>query len=269
MKRKRRFGKIQFTEFLLIIAVVLLCLSLFGLIRMKQIIDNQPKPTPTPTPEVTSSPEPTPTPTPEPTPEPTPTPEPLPSELTDLNSVKLLIDRTHGMAANYVPSDLVSPYLPGTGEVIQLRSEAAEKAKEMIAAAKEDGIELYVMDGYISYDDQKQIYDNIVNLIGEKEASLTSFKPGFSEHQTGLAIDFTDSLENTEKTAAFSKTPACQWLLRNARKYGFIERYPAGKQKVTGYGYLPWHYRYVGTDTTAAMAEAGVYCYEDYLNLSK
>ena len=267
MRKKKRFGRIQLTEILLIIAVVLLCISLFELLAMKSIIDNRPKPTPTPTADTTpvpdESPVPSEEPTPESTPEPTPSSEPLPSELTDLRSVMLLVDRTHSLPANYVPSDLVSPYLPGTAEVIQLREECAEKAKEMIKAAQDDGIDLYVMDGYISYDDQKAIYDNLVSLVGEKEADKKEFKAGFSEHQTGLCIDFTDSLENNEKTVAFSKTPACQWLLTHAREYGFIERYPAGKESVTGYGYLPWHYRYIGVDAVQRMAAAGIYTYEE------
>ena len=273
MKKRRRIGRIQLTELLLIIAVVLLCLSLFGLLKMKEIIDNDPKPKPTPEPtaDTTPTPDPTPdtTPTPEPTPEPTPTPKPLPSELTDLNSITLLVNRSHGLAANYVPSDLVSPYLPGTSEVIQLRAECAEKAKEMIKAAADDGVNLYVMNGYISYYDQKEIYDNLVNLVGEKTADTKEFKPGFSEHQTGLCIDFTDSLDHVEKTTAFSKTPACQWLLLHGREYGFIERYPADKQKLTGYSYMPWHYRYIGVEAAQGMTNAHVHCFEDYYGITE
>ncbi len=265
MKKKRKFGRIQLTEILLIIAVILLCISCFELLVAKQIIDNKPKPTPTPSAEPTPTPDASAEPTAEPTPESTPSSDPLPTEYTDLRSVMLLVDKTHTLPANYVPSDLVSPYLPGTSEVIQLRAECAEKAKEMIAAAQEDGIDLYVMDGYISYDDQKAIYDNLVNLVGEKEASNREFKAGCSEHQTGLCIDFTDSLENNEKTTAFASTPACQWLLTHAREYGFIERYPAGKQSVTGYGYMPWHYRYIGEEGIVRMANANTYTFEEIL----
>ena len=135
----------------------------------------------------------------------------------------------------------------------------------MIKAAQDDGIDLYVMDGYISYDDQKAIYDNLVNLVGEKEAAIKEFKAGSSEHQTGLCIDFTDSLENSEKTIYFSTTEACQWLLMHSREYGFIERYPAGQENVTGYGYMPWHYRYIGEEGVRRMEEAGTFIYEDII----
>lgn len=97
--------------------------------------------------------------------------------------------------------------------------------------------------GYRSYQDQTQLYNNYVNLHGEEEANTFSAKPGFSEHQTGLTFDLKDFNGQLVEDPITS-----QWIKDNCAQYGFIVRYPEGKEDITGYIYEPWHLRYVGEE---------------------
>lgn len=97
--------------------------------------------------------------------------------------------------------------------------------------------------GYRSYQYQTQLYNNYVNLHGEEEANTFSAKPGFSEHQTGLTFDLKDFNGQLVEDPITS-----QWIKENCAKYGFILRYPEGKEVITGYIYEPWHLRYVGEE---------------------
>lgn len=97
--------------------------------------------------------------------------------------------------------------------------------------------------GYRSYQYQTQLYNNYVNLHGEEEANTFSAKPGFSEHQTGLTFDLKDFNGQLVEDPITS-----QWIKENCAKYGFILRYPEGKEDITGYIYEPWHLRYVGEE---------------------
>lgn len=183
----------------------------------------------------------------------TETAAPLPAELTDVNSITFFVDPSHSVPADYVPSDLESPYVSSTGEVIQVRAAAANDLKEMINAANEDGASLILTAGYISFDTQNDYYSDRVAMVGETEALKTTPPGGFSEHQTGLAVDFSDKDDGTATTTAFAESPAGQWLQQHAYEYGFIMRYPEGKEAITSYSYQPWHYRYVGRDIAKAM----------------
>ncbi|SHM85198.1 D-alanyl-D-alanine carboxypeptidase [Ruminococcus flavefaciens] len=114
--------------------------------------------------------------------------------------------------------------------------------------------------GFRSYATQNTIYNNYVASDGVEVADTYSARPGHSEHQTGLAIDV-NSISND-----FIGTPECEWLAKNAHKYGFIIRYPKGKESITGYRYEPWHIRFVGIDTATAIYNSGL-CLEEYLDI--
>ena len=92
----------------------------------------------------------------------------------------------------------------------------------------------------------KQLYNTYVRRDGEENANRYSAMPGYSEHQTGLAIDITNERTNRSIGSWFNDTPQASWLYENAYKYGFILRYPEGKEDITKYSYEPWHIRYVG-----------------------
>lgn len=178
---------------------------------------------------------------------------PLPSELTEVNSPTVLVNKNYPLPADYVPGFLVSPYVLSTSDVIQVNEIAAADLKEMYETAKENGVTLYLSSGYVSYETQEDLYADRVSLVGEAEASKTFPKAGCSEHQTGLAFDFTDDPANSSTSVSFEETKAGIWLKENSYKYGFILRYPKGKESITGYNYMPWHFRYVGKSVAKAM----------------
>ena len=150
---------------------------------------------------------------------------------------------------------LPSDFNPGVSD------EAYDALTEMEIAAAEDGISLFIVSGYRSYDDQDVIYNRYVSQDGKAEADRYSARPGHSEHQTGYAFDL-NSLEEY-----FADTPEGIWLAENCHKYGFIIRYPKGKEHITGYMYEPWHVRYLGVDIATSVYESGL-TLEEYLGIT-
>lgn len=130
----------------------------------------------------------------------------------------------------------------------------------MVSDAKADGIDLFIISGYRSYETQKELYESYVYQNGREEADTYSARPGHSEHQTGLAFDI------NEISYSFGETPEGRWVKENAAKYGFIIRYPQEKQTITGYIYEPWHLRYLGTDLALKVERSGL-CLEEYFNI--
>ncbi len=130
----------------------------------------------------------------------------------------------------------------------------------MVAAAKADGISLWIVSGYRSYQTQETLYNNYVARNGKAEADTYSARPGHSEHQTGLAFDI------NEISYAFGESAAGKWVAEHAAEYGFIIRYPKEKQAITGYVYEPWHLRYLGTELAMDVVESGL-CLEEYFNI--
>ncbi len=161
---------------------------------------------------------------------------------------------------NYAPSDLVSV---GGGQ--QLRKEAADNLSKLLAGAKTAGLTMSPLSGYRSYNTQVTVYGNEVKANGQAVADSQSARPGYSEHQTGLAIDVGGGGCGIED--CFGDTAAGKWLAANAHAYGFIIRYPEGKQDVTGYRYEPWHIRYIGTDLAAEMHKKGALTLEEFFGL--
>lgn len=259
-KKKRKFTIMHFLSVLLVLSLVFLCFSIYAYIN-RDAIKKSLKPTITPILSTNDTVEPSPTTT-------------LPEELLNPDSITVFVNSTYSLSKDFVPSNLSTPYLNSTTDVIQVNAEAGEKAKEMKDKAAEEGVTLVVSAGYISYEEQDTKYQDMVSLNGEEYAKANGYTPGCSEHQTGLAIDFTDSLESTGNTTAFMDTAAGQWLYAHAHEYGFILRYPEGKEDITGVAYCPWHYRYVGVDLATAIYNKGVelgdmnYTFEEYYNIT-
>lgn len=160
----------------------------------------------------------------------------------------------------YAPNDLVSV---GGGQ--QMRQEAASALSRLIAAAKAEGLTINPMSGYRSYNTQVSVYNNEVKQYGQTVADSESARPGTSEHQTGLAIDVGGGGCGIED--CFGATNEGKWLALNAYKYGFIIRYTAAKQQITGYRAEPWHIRYIGTDLSLEMQKQGVTTLEEFFGL--
>ncbi len=128
-----------------------------------------------------------------------------------------------------------------------MRAEAAKALEKLFAAAQKDGVKLYGVSAYRSYATQKALFNNYVRTQGQQHALQYSAQPGTSEHQTGLAIDVSSPSVNFGLEESFGQTPEANWLAEHAPAYGFIIRYPKGKESVTGYNYEPWHVRYVAS----------------------
>ena len=128
-------------------------------------------------------------------------------------------------------------------------------------AAQDEGIYLIVNSSFRSYAEQDELYETYKDSYGTIEADSLASRPGYSEHQTGLAIDIF-SKDNTS-TKTFKESNAYAWLLENSYKYGFILRYPEGKEDITGYTFEPWHYRYIGKKDAKKVHELNI-TYEEY-----
>lgn len=159
----------------------------------------------------------------------------------------LVVNKTYTVPADYNPGGL-------TDEC------AAAFAKMQAAAGAEDVI-LYEASGFRSYETQEGLYDSYVARDGQEAADRYSARPGSSEHQTGLAIDLNDVSDT------FGETPEGQWVAAHAAEYGFILRYPEGKEDATGYMYEPWHIRYVGEEFAQRLTDSGL-CLEEYFGIT-
>lgn len=209
--------------------------------------------TPSPSPSPTETPTPTPTPSPTPTPTPIPTVPPAPVAVnTDTTTIDFLINRDYPLTDEYRPDDLVVPDIPfgftdKTLDKRKLKKIAAEALEELYAAAlAEEGLTIYGISGYRSFDRQYDIYGANLITKGIRHTNLYSAAPGNSEHQTGLAIDVSCQSIGFALVDRFENTPEGIWLKDNCWRFGFILRYPKDKEAITGYAYEPWHIRYVG-----------------------
>ncbi len=170
----------------------------------------------------------------------------------------ILVNKYTKLEANYVP-DLVSMESGYTSKNAQMNETAYIHFKEMVDAALSDGITLYNVSAYRSYNTQATLYQNYVNRDGTLAADTYSARPGYSEHQTGLATD----INTASSSDHFENTKEYAWLINNSYLYGFILRYPEGKEYLTGYKYEPWHYRYVGSTVAKYIHDYDI-TYEEY-----
>lgn len=171
-----------------------------------------------------------------------------------------LTSKKHPLPANYVPNELVETSVAhGDSDKpmkVQKRIEAPLRA--MYAAAEEDGVELMLSSAYRSISDQRALQDEFIAKQGKAMAALYVAAPGTSEHHTGMSVDLASASSQceTDSDACSLSQAAISWLAENAPKFGFIQRYPEGKQPITGVAFEPWHYRYVGVTLARAMIQS-------------
>ncbi|MEA5012495.1 MAG: M15 family metallopeptidase [Angelakisella sp.] len=181
-----------------------------------------------------------------------------------------LVNPTHAITESQLPTEFeeVGGY--------KFDARVAPAVRELLAAAKEDGIGLTIISGYRTIERSRTLYNNKVQAYlnagysqanAEKEAAKWVAPPGTSEHHTGLAMDvisvgyynkFSDLVEE------FAYEPEAIWLKENCARFGFILRFPASKEDITGIHFEPWHFRYVGKEAAAEIMEKGI-CLEEYL----
>lgn len=184
-------------------------------------------------------------------------------------SYTYLINDDNTFGKNQVPDDLVSiPRDVGAYQSkpdMKLNAEAAENLKKMLEQARKEGISQFTLTStYRPYSYQSKLFDKKVNQLGsETRAATIVARPGTSEHQSGLAIDF--STNGTGLTESFAMTPQGQWLENNSWKFGYILRYQKDKTGITKIVYEPWHFRYVGYPYSKILYDRKI-CLEEFIN---
>ncbi len=164
-------------------------------------------------------------------------------------SLYYLIDKKHSVGSDYVPKDLVklvkNSHFNINRNDLSLRPDSYEALVKMSDAAKKDGITLLVSSTYRSYEYQKKTFEKWVRIDGLKEAERESARPGTSQHQLGVAIDFGSITDD------FAQTRMCKWLDAHAADYGWSLSFPQGYEDVTGFRWECWHFRYIGKEACA------------------
>lgn len=148
----------------------------------------------------------------------------------------LIANKTYPLPASYNPG---------------LLPETQAAFNEMQKAAAKEGLSLTIKSGFRSYSLQQTLYNNYVSRDGKAAADRYSARPGYSEHQTGLALDINKASDS------FTNTPEAKWLAAHCAEYGFILRYPEGKENETGYMYESWHVRYLGKELAQQVTASG------------
>lgn len=181
---------------------------------------------------------------------------------TDLSKGDLiLVNKFNYLKEDYSPEEITSIDLKYSYKNNQVSKRCNDAYLEMAKQAKEEGIQLMANSTYRTYKKQDDIYKDFYYSKGISYADQYAARAGYSEHQTGLAIDiFTP---NYSTTSTFENSEAYTWLINNAHKFGFILRYPKGKENLTGYAYESWHYRYLGVDIATKVYESGL-TYDEY-----
>jgi len=179
----------------------------------------------------------------------------------------ILVNKSHPIDKDYKPDDLVKIkyFVSDRSETTRyMRAEAAEAFHKLVDKAAENGMELKMTTAYRSYNFQKILFDNYVAKEGEEAANQYSARPGQSEHQTGLSVDVSSPSVGYQLSDDYGNTEEGKWLAENAYRFGFIIRFPKGKEEITGYQYEPWHIRYVGLTAAKEIYEQNL-TLEEYL----
>lgn len=191
-------------------------------------------------------------------------------EVVNMNDVLVVVNKQRNLQPEFEPSDLTEPNIPFSfpekSPKKLMRKEAAEALEKLFAQARQENVDILGQSAYRSYATQKATFARLTKKYGgEEKANTVSAYPGQSEHQTGLAIDITSKRMGNTLEEEFGETPEGKWLAENASKYGFIIRYPKGKESITGYSYEPWHIRYVGEKIAREITEKSL-TLEEYLS---
>ncbi|MDM4763934.1 M15 family metallopeptidase [Galbitalea sp. SE-J8] len=190
------------------------------------------------------------------------------ADIDTASSLTVIVNKTRPFdPVDYAAPDL-RPVKVAYANPPTMRSEAATAVEKMFAAfTAETGLAMQSQSAYRSYTVQKSVYAGWVASRGQASADQTSARAGFSEHQTGLAIDISAKPATCTLAQCFADTPQGEWLAANSWKYGFVLRFPDGMTSVTGYEFEPWHYRYIGVALAADYHASGATTLEQYFGL--
>lgn len=196
-----------------------------------------------------------------------PVPEVVGFDISSASSITVVVTKHRPLSPlSYVPGDLVTlDGVPGGGDQ-QMRREAAKAMTAMYTDAKAAGAPFRIRTAYRSFGFQQGVYGADARAWGQAEADRRVARPGYSEHQTGLAADVYDVPANALRQS-FGNSAAGTWIREHAHKYGYIVSYPEGAESITGFFYEPWHIRYVGTDVSEAMHEDGIRTLQEFFDV--
>ena len=173
---------------------------------------------------------------------------------------QMLVNKYYYLPEDYAPENVV----PISAQYAYANNSLGQKVldiyEQMWKDAKDDGVTLIVTSAYRDYESQESTYDSNERKEGKEYADAYVARPGFSEHQTGLALDIIGYGTNRD---TFEASDSFKWLSENAHLYGFILRYPKDKEDITGFAYEPWHYRYVGKEVAKQIKEENI-SFEEY-----
>lgn len=178
------------------------------------------------------------------------------NEITDTENEIILVNKHNKLPDDFVPKELVEL---SSGPLVT--PETKEAYEKMVKDASREGYSLRGASAYRSINYQVDVYNRYLRRDPQEIVDTYSARPGFSEHHTGRTIDLDTGYSSMSE---FENTKEAQWVAENAYKYGFIVRYPEGKEEITGYMYEPWHITYVGTDISTKMKEFGIDTLEEY-----
>lgn len=173
----------------------------------------------------------------------------------------MLVNKYNALSKDYEVENLTNiSKTYSYGDNKKLNKEAYEAFIDLAEDAKKEGYTILIVSSYRSYKDQENVWKDYKASFGTRKADAYAARAGSSEHETGLAIDVADYYDENDK---FEDTDSFKWMQANAHKYGYILRYPKGKENITGYSYEAWHYRYVGIETATKVYNEGI-TYDEY-----
>ncbi|MEG0077694.1 M15 family metallopeptidase [Anaerorhabdus sp.] len=181
-------------------------------------------------------------------------------------SYDMLVNKTYYLDGSFAPPQLQDLSIQYASTGLQLDAPAAEGLKALCEGAREMGLRIFASSSYRSYDNQQALYDRYVKRDGQEDADTYSARAGFSEHQTGLTVDLSALDEDGKAVATFGESDEFLWTSQNCQKFGWILRFPEGKESITGYQYEPWHYRYLGVDLAQKVVDSKL-TYDEYYEL--
>lgn len=264
-KRKGKYSMV-FKRILGVLVLIAFSVLLGSVIFLRASVKAQPAPSPSP--EVSQ------TPSAAPTPSPTPTPMPTPEPYADKPDIDVSAWEYTLVNRQSLLSETFMPELTSLENGQNFDSRAVDALKAFIAAARAEGLSVYITSSYRSYATQNSLYNNKVSQLisseGSREAAEIKAKtivayPGTSEHQLGLACDIVDKYYEY-MNESLADTALLKWMAEHCTEYGFVVRYPQDKTDITGVMYEPWHFRYVGTEAAQYMTKNKL-CLEEFLAL--
>lgn len=169
----------------------------------------------------------------------------------------LIVNKKHRLPRDYQPEGLRQPDVSCDGHQIVCEP-VATQIEQMFREASADGVSMILVSGYRSWQLQCHLFEKRTREHGIEDTLRYLARPGFSEHQTGLAVDLSDATRpETKLEATFAGTAAGEWLAMHAHRFGFHLRYPEGGEPVTGYAWEPWHFRFVGARLATLLKDRG------------